>query len=84
MYFQDGINVYFLFFSGEFDRVHYPLPLLFENPQNPNLASWKRTINKLRKQVRIGREGMGVLDSQNLNVGEIATSLDEKEKYVCI
>ena len=27
---------------------------------------------------------MGVLDSQSLSVGEIATSLDEKEKYVCI
>lgn len=38
-----------LTYSGEFDRVHYPLPLAFET--SPNTDSLKRTINRLRKEI---------------------------------
>ncbi len=38
-----------LTYSGEFDRVHYPLPLAFE--ASPNADSLKRTINRLRKEI---------------------------------
>ena len=41
-----------LTYSGEFDRVHYPLPLVHEDPNHPNVTSLRRTINKLRQQVR--------------------------------
>ena len=40
-----------LTYSGEFDRVHYPLPLVHEDPNHPNVTSLRRTINKLRQQV---------------------------------
>ena len=46
-----------LTYSGEFDRVHYPLPLVHEDPNHPNVTSLRRTINKLRQQVK--EQGMG-------------------------
>lgn len=48
-----------LTYSGEFDRVHYPLPLAFE--VTPNIAALKRTIIRLRKQRSAG-EGVGRAD----------------------
>jgi thiamine kinase-like enzyme len=55
-----------LTYSGEFDRVHYPLPLGYEDPLSPDIASWKRTINRLRKQVRTKNIGpsAGVVDDE--------------------
>jgi coiled-coil domain-containing protein 61 len=41
-----------LTYSGEFDRVHYPLPLVFEDPNSVNVNSLKRTINRLRAKVK--------------------------------
>ena len=64
--------------AGEFDRVHYPLPLIFENPQAPNLASWRRTINRLRKQIKNGPEKVpGVISEIDPSL-----SMGEKERYV--
>lgn len=37
----------------EFDRVHYPLPLKFE--ANPDPASLKRTIDRLRNELEVAR-----------------------------
>lgn len=39
-----------LTYSGEFDRVHYPLPLAFE--EVPNVAALKRAIARLRKALK--------------------------------
>ena len=80
-------NFYFLFFIflflGEFDRVHYPLPLLLENPETPNLDSWRRTINKLRKQVKLGnQEKKGCDDDQILHTSDGATSFEDGDMYV--
>ena len=38
-----------LTYSGEFDRVHYPLPLAYED--TPNIDALKRTIVRLRKKL---------------------------------
>jgi coiled-coil domain-containing protein 61 len=35
-----------LTYTGEYDRVHYPLPLSFE--ETPNVDALKRTIRRLR------------------------------------
>ena len=40
-----------LTYSGEFDRVHYPLPLLFEDVLDP--VKLKRTIKKLRAALKL-------------------------------
>ena len=40
-----------LTYSGEFDRVHYPLPLMHEDPMAPNVTSLRRTITRLRQQL---------------------------------
>ena len=37
-------------YSGEFDRVHYPLPLAFE--ETPNVSSLQRAIKRLRNQLK--------------------------------
>jgi hypothetical protein len=66
------------FTPGEFDRVHYPLPLIFENPENPNISSWKRTINRLRKQLRIRGENSG--GSVGVNSDDGPNSQDEKDR----
>ncbi len=39
-----------LTYTGEFDRVHYPLPLAFE--EVPNAVALQRTIRRLRKRLR--------------------------------
>jgi coiled-coil domain-containing protein 61 len=45
-----------LTYKGEFDRVHYPLPLSFE--EIPNTDALKRTIHRLRRQIEdIRRQG---------------------------
>ncbi|KAH9573656.1 hypothetical protein CY35_01G012000 [Sphagnum magellanicum] len=38
-----------LTYTGEFDRVHYPLPLLYE--ENPEPEALKRTIRRLRDEL---------------------------------
>lgn len=38
-----------LTYAGEFDRVHYPLPLAFQD--DTNIESLKRTIQRLRKRL---------------------------------
>lgn len=38
-----------LTYCSEFDRVHYPLPLSFED--TPNVAALRRTIGRLRKEL---------------------------------
>ncbi len=39
-----------LTYTGEFDRVHYPLPLAFE--ETPNVISLQRTIRRLRQTLK--------------------------------
>lgn len=39
-----------LTYSGEFDRVHFPLPLVYE--EIPNVKSLQRTIKRLRQQAQ--------------------------------
>lgn len=39
-----------LTYTGEFDRVHYPLPLAFE--ERPNPVALQRTIRRLRSKLR--------------------------------
>jgi coiled-coil domain-containing protein 61 len=39
-----------LTYSGEFDRVHFPLPLVYE--ESPNVKALQRTIRRLRKQAQ--------------------------------
>jgi coiled-coil domain-containing protein 61 len=39
-----------LTYTGEFDRVHYPLSLVFE--EKPNVLSLQRTIRRLRRQLK--------------------------------
>ena len=38
-----------LTYTGEYDRVHYPLPLNFE--ETPNVEALRRTIRRLRSQL---------------------------------
>ena len=38
-----------LTYTGEYDRVHYPLPLNFE--ETPNVEALRRTIRRLRGQL---------------------------------
>ena len=44
-----------LTYSGEFDRVHYPLPLPFE--ETPNPSALRRTISRLRRQLEQLKKG---------------------------
>lgn len=39
-----------LTYTGEFDRVHYPLPLAFED--HPNPLALQRTIRRLRSKLK--------------------------------
>jgi coiled-coil domain-containing protein 61 len=39
-----------LTYTGEFDRVHYPLPLAFE--EQPNVPALQRNLKRLRARVR--------------------------------
>lgn len=39
-----------LTYTGEFDRVHYPLPLAYE--EKPNVLALQRTIKRLRKELQ--------------------------------
>lgn len=43
-----------LTYTGEYDRVHYPLPLSFE--EVPNVEALKRTIRRLRAQTERPKE----------------------------
>lgn len=53
-----------LTYSGEFDRVHYPLPLPFEEIPNP--SALRRTISRLRKQLDHAKKGNDtILDTSN-------------------
>lgn len=59
-----------LTYSSEFDRVHYPLPLAFE--ENPDVERLKDIIKDLRvkldrqSQVRIGDQDEDVRDTVHL------------------
>lgn len=39
-----------LTYTGEFDRVHYPLPLSFE--ETPNAIALQKTIKRLREKLK--------------------------------
>jgi coiled-coil domain-containing protein 61 len=67
-----------LTYSGEFDRVHYPLPLVHEDPLAPNIASWKRTIKRLRQQVK-DKPKHGV-NSSVIDPEDLDSSLFNSEK----
>ncbi|RYH04936.1 hypothetical protein EON65_46065, partial [archaeon] len=43
-----------LTYTSEFDRVHYPLPLAFED--KPNIPALKRTITRLRNKLKFQSE----------------------------
>lgn len=47
-----------LTFSGEFERVHYPLPLSFE--EAPDLETMKKTITRLRNELEQAKKTHGV------------------------
>jgi len=58
-----------LTYNGEFDRVHYPLPLNFE--ETPNAESLQRTIRRLRGQIaqdatNSSREDGGMADGMGI------------------
>lgn len=55
-----------LTYRGEFDKVHFPLPLSFE--EVPNVQALKRTINRLRNKAvgGIQNEFMGERDLRQL------------------
>lgn len=55
-------------YAAEFDRVHYPLPLLFE--ENPDPQHLKRIISQLRSEV----EGLQV-EAGNRRGGEVSAEL---------
>eukprot|EP01038_Epipyxis_sp_PR26KG_P007211 gene7211-9841_t len=44
-----------LTYSGEFDKVHYPLPLAFED--TPNYSALQRTIQRLRDKLKSALNG---------------------------
>lgn len=56
-----------LTYTGEFDRVHYPLPLSFE--ETPNVNSLQRTIRRLREKL-------------NAKLSEDIPPANERERYV--
>jgi coiled-coil domain-containing protein 61 len=56
-----------LTYSSEFDRVHYPLPLAFES--TPNVKSMKKTIARLRNELKKKNE-------------ETDAPSNEKEKFL--
>mmetsp|Transcript_39346 Transcript_39346/g.40075 ORF Transcript_39346/g.40075 Transcript_39346/m.40075 type:complete len:362 (+) Transcript_39346:168-1253(+) len=53
-----------LTYSGEFDRVHYPLPLA--HTDSPSIATMQRTIRRLRSQLMQlqGSSSLSVTDGQ--------------------
>ena len=72
-----GKRYLILTYTGEFDKTHYPLPLAYED--KPNTASLQRTINRLRRELRIaqskarGADG-GASSSAAPTDGEAGTS----------
>lgn len=47
-----------LTYSGEFDRVHFPLPLMYE--ESPNVKALQRTIRRLRLQEQQHKEAVAL------------------------
>lgn len=68
-----------LTYSGEFDRVHYPLPLTLED--KPNFEAMKRTIKRLRTQLA---NSIPLYDTtkaeNNNNIANITSNGGEKDK----
>ena len=62
-----GKRYVILTYSGEFDRVHYPLPLSFEAAPNPE--SLQRCVARLRRRLTEGFEQQGGLDEANSGAG---------------
>ena len=51
---EDKRRYLILTYSGEFDRVHYPLPIDFE--ETPDAEAMARTISWLRKELEIAQQ----------------------------
>ena len=72
-----GKRYLILTYTGRLDKTHYPLPLAYED--KPNTASLQRTINRLRRELRIaqskarGADG-GASSSAAPTDGEAGTS----------
>lgn len=49
-----GKRYLILTYTAEFDKVHYPLPLTYE--EKPSPASLQRTINRLRRELLASRD----------------------------
>jgi len=62
-----GKRYVILTYSGEFDRVHYPLPLSFEAAPNPE--SLQRCVARLRRRLSDSAEQQGGLDEANSGAG---------------
>jgi len=72
-----------LTYTVDFDRVHFPLPLLFE--ETPNPTSQQRTILRLRTEVERYREmlanrGVRVGEGQESGEGEETSNHNKKEE----
>ena len=65
-----------LTYSGEFDRVHYPLPLMHEDPMAPNVSSLRRTITRLRQQL----SEQGAVYQANLSATASGADVSTTEK----
>lgn len=53
-----------LTYAVEFDRVHYPLPLTFD--ENPTTAALQKTIKRLRKELMDTRDNQVGVDVESL------------------
>ena len=57
-------------FEGEFEKVHYPLPLAYL--EEPDMQSMLKTFTRLQEQLQMSRSGLaftdnGAIGSQNIH-----------------
>ena len=64
---NNGKRYLILTYTAEFDKVHYPLPLAFED--NPSPATLQRTIGRLRREIANGNGNGTKLSTTNGNNG---------------
>jgi len=69
-----------LTYAAEFDRVHYPLPLLFE--ENPEPAALQATIRRLRSEVESLKEGGAVAAGGGYGRGSAEMAAAESQAEV--
>lgn len=66
-----------LTYTVEFDRVHYPLPLAYE--EDPNPAALKATIRRLRQELESTRSGLSEpIEPREKELRQIITQLRQE------